>query len=205
MIKLSAKIPNKVYIAVSGGPDSMSILDFIRKGKRDITALYFHHGTKHGQEAYDFVDLYCRSNRISLITGKISNKESGSKSKEEHWRDERHDFFKTFDGPVITGHHLDDAVEWWIFSSLHGKGKLIPHRRDNVVRPFLLTPRADLLAWNRNNDLPYIIDPGNKDESFMRSIIRHKIVPEALKINPGLRKVLFKKLKIESVNFDFSY
>ena len=204
MIRLSGTLPKSVYVAVSGGPDSMAVLDFIRKGKRDVTVLYFHHGTAHGQEAYDFVDFYCRSNRIPIKVGKISRKENKSKSKEEHWRDERHAFFSSFSKPVITGHHLDDAVEWWIFSSLHGNGKLIPRTRDNVIRPFLLTPRADLLSWNKKNDLPYITDPGNKDESFMRSIIRHKIVPEALRINPGLRKVLFKKLQSENVNLAIS-
>ena len=200
MIRLLGSIPKKVYVAVSGGPDSMAVLDFIRKGKRDVTVLYFHHGTSHGQEAYDFVDFYCRSNKIPIEMGKISSKESGQKSKEEHWRDERHLFLSSFNGTVITGHHLDDAMEWWLFSSLHGNGRLIPYKRDNVIRPFLLTPRADLLSWNRKHDLPYIIDPGNKDESFMRSIIRHKIVPESLRVNPGLRKVIFKKLKHENVN-----
>ena len=36
--------------------------------------------------------------------------------------------------------------------------------------------------------------PGNRDEKFMRSIIRHSIVPQCLKVNPGLRKVIKKKI-----------
>ena len=205
MIKLLGKIPVTVNVAVSGGPDSMAVLDFLRKGKRNVTAVYFNHNTAHGYAAQGFVTNYCVENEIPLITGHIKNPDPMGKSKEEYWRNERHAFFTSLDGPVVTGHHLDDSVEWWVFSSLHGTGRLIPYSRDNVIRPFLLTPRSSLLAWNDKNNLPYLNDPGNKDESFMRSIVRHKIVPEALRVNPGLRKVLFKKIQSESVNLESNW
>ena len=43
--------------------------------------------------------------------------------------------------------------------------------------------------------MPYITDPGNFDDKFPRSYIRKNIIPQALKINPGLRKVIKKKIE----------
>ena len=53
MIKLACKIPKKVVLACSGGRDSMSALEFLVKGRRDVTVAYFNHGTDHGDDAQD--------------------------------------------------------------------------------------------------------------------------------------------------------
>jgi tRNA(Ile)-lysidine synthase TilS/MesJ len=69
------------------------------------------------------------------------------KSTEEHWRDERYKFFRTFNMPVITGHNLDDVIEWFLFSSLHGQGKVMPYNNKNVIRPFISTSKRSLEDW----------------------------------------------------------
>jgi tRNA(Ile)-lysidine synthase len=98
---------------------------------------------------------------------------------------------------VVTAHHLDDAVETWVFTSLHGESRLIPYSRGNVIRPFLLTPKSELVSWCERRGLAWSEDPSNTDTAYMRNLIRHKILPEALKVNPGLRTVVRKKyLKI---------
>ena len=51
MIKLLGNIPNRVAVAVSGGPDSMAALNFYQNnGRREVLALYFNHGTEHAAE-----------------------------------------------------------------------------------------------------------------------------------------------------------
>ena len=97
--------------------------------------------------------------------------------------------------PVITCHHLNDAVETWIFTSLHGKPRLIPHSRDNFLRPFLLSKKEAMINWCHNKGVPYAEDPSNLDTSYMRNYIRHVLMPNALNVNPGLHKVVYKKLK----------
>ena len=52
MINILGSIPKKVTVACSGGPDSMAVLDFLVKGKKDITVAHFNHGTDHGNEAF---------------------------------------------------------------------------------------------------------------------------------------------------------
>jgi len=197
MIKLLGKIPEKVFLAFSGGPDSVAALDFLLTGRRDVTAVHFYHGTPHGVEALNFVEMYTHLRKVPLIIERIQRLRKSDESQEEYWRNERYQFLESLPGPVVTAHHLDDVLEWWIFTSLHGMTKLIPYRRNNVIRPFLMTPKKVLIDWCDRKSLPYITDPGNQDEKYMRSIVRHKIVPQATRINPGVRTVLKKKIEFE--------
>jgi tRNA(Ile)-lysidine synthase len=197
MIRILGKIPNDVVVACSGGPDSMAIVDFLLKGRKNVTIAYFDHGTAHGSDAGRFIFDFCRERNIPLITGAMLAPKPSNKSQEEHWRDERYKWLNSILGCVITGHHLDDAVEWYLFTSLHGNARLIPYRRSSVIRPFLTTPKSEFINWCNRNNVKYLTDPGNHDEKFMRSIIRHTIVPQCLRVNPGLRKVIKKKIIVD--------
>jgi tRNA(Ile)-lysidine synthetase-like protein len=195
MINILGNIPNKITVACSGGPDSMAILSFLSShGKRDVSVAYFNHGTLFGKGAEVFIRGYCLERELPLSIGMIGTIDRGDKSTEEHWRDERAAFLEGIEGTVVTGHNLDDVIEWYLFSTLHGQSKLIPYQRNNVIRPFLTTTKNTLEQWCDRHDVPYIVDPGNKDEKYMRSIVRHKILPEALRVNPGLEKVIRRKL-----------
>ena len=194
-IKLLGKIPKKCYVALSGGPDSMALLDFLLRSRRDITALHFDHGTKHGTEARDFVESYCKEHDIPLVVGEISRERRSKESLEEYWRTERYEFFSQFsDAPILTAHHLSDATEWWVYTALHGEPKLIPYKRRNVIRPFLLTPKKVLQKWCQNHDVAFCYDSGNEDMKHMRSIVRHHLIPSAKLINPGVETVVKKML-----------
>jgi len=196
MINILGSIPLNITVACSGGPDSMAILSFLSyHNKRNVSVAYFNHGTAFGNDAEVFIREYCLRHELPLTVGMIGTMDRGDKSTEEHWRDERADFLEGIEGSVVTGHNLDDVMEWYLFSTLHGQSKLIPYQRNNIIRPFLTTDKKTLISWCNRHSVPYIIDPGNVDEKYMRSIIRHKILPEALRVNPGLAKVIKKKVE----------
>ena len=202
MIKLLGSVPKKVYIALSGGADSMAALDFLSRSNRDIVALYFNHGTKFSYEAESFVKDYCKEKNISLKIGQISREKLGCESTEEYWRNERYRFFSKFnDRKIITCHHLDDSVETWLFTSLHGNPNLIPYSRDNFIRPFLTTEKNTLLEWCSRKSVPYLEDPSNSDTSYMRNFIRHELMKNALIVNPGIQKVIRRKVMHSYKNF----
>jgi tRNA(Ile)-lysidine synthase len=186
-------IPKKCTLAFSGGVDSTAVADFLLKGRHDVTLAFFHHGTQASDEAEEFVRNFASERNAHIVIGRLSVGIPRGRSIEDFWREERYKFLSTFQTPVVTAHHLDDAVETWIFSSLHGQGKLIPVERGNVVRPFLVTTKDDLKDWALRKNVPWIDDKSNDDVKYMRNLIRHKIVPEALKVNPGLRTVIKKK------------
>lgn len=191
MIKLVCPLPKELTIAFSGGIDSVVATDFLSK-KHDVTCAFFHHGTENSERALRFVAEFCTNRNLPLIIGMISE---GEKPKglsiEEHWRNERYSFLAGL-GPVVTAHHLDDCVETYIWSSMHGRPKVIPLVRNNVIRPFLTTPKQEFKSWAERKNLSWCEDTSNQDTKYMRNYIRSHMVPHALHINPGLGTVVKK-------------
>ena len=193
MFKLSCKIPREVEVALSGGPDSVALLGFLAKSRRDVSAAFVHHGTKTSDESAYVVAKLCNQLGVPLRMTTLSSVEQEGRGLEATWRDARYDFLDQAERPVATAHHLDDAVEWWIFSSLHGEGKLIPRKRGNYLRPFLLTRKDQLVEYCNYNNLPFYVDETNLLTDRPRVLIRNKMMYDCLEINPGLHKTIKKK------------
>jgi tRNA(Ile)-lysidine synthase len=190
MIKITVPLPKSITIACSGGVDSMAVVDFLSR-KHEVTIAHFNHGTQHGEKAHKFVSEYCADHDISMLVGFCRSKKDNKESQEEYWRRERYDFFKDL-GPVITCHHLDDCVETYIWSSLHGTPKVIPLTRNNVLRPFLTTRKQDFVYWCESHNVPWIEDESNKNSRYTRNYIRNELMPHALRVNPGLHTLVKK-------------
>ena len=79
---------------------------------------------------------------------------------------------------------------------MHGTGKIIPYsRNDRILRPFRLTRKRDLELWANLKSVPYIEDDSNADTCYTRNYIRHEMMPHVLRVNPGIHKVISKKVK----------
>lgn len=197
MFRLLGKMPRSVVVAVSGGADSMAVLNFLSKN-HEVTAAFFHHGTAASDQGFRVITAYCSEYNLPLMVGYNHGLCPAGQSQEEWWRNRRYEFFDSLGdslGPVITAHHLDDVVETWIWSSLHGTAKLIPYRRNSVIRPFMLNPKQEFVDWCLRHGVPWHEDPTNQDTDYIRNHIRHRIVPEALVVNPGIHTMLAKKIK----------
>lgn len=193
MILIQNEIPRKVTLACSGGVDSVAVLDFLSKN-HEIDLLFVHHLTETSDIAEDFVDSIASKYGIDFTSCYIDENKPKGVSLEEHWRNERYKVFHENKNPVITCHHLDDVVETWIWSSLHGEGKLIPYANENVIRPFLTTRKKDFTNWAIKRSLTWVEDASNLDTKYMRNHIRHNMMPDILKVNPGIHKIIRKKL-----------
>ena len=193
MIKLQGKLPRNLFVACSGGIDSMAALDFLRRN-HEVTVCYFDHGTDHSRRAFDFLVEYTAQQGLPLMHSKILRDKHKDESWEEFWRDQRYRFLHKLRGPVVTAHHLDDCVETWIMSSLNGTGKWIPYRRDNVVRPFRLNRKRELELWANLKGVPHIEDDSNRDTCYTRNYVRHEMMPHVLRVNPGIHKTIRKKV-----------
>jgi len=195
MIRIIGKIPKNVTIANSGGIDSMAITHFLLQGKRNVKLAYFNHDTNHSHQAQKFVENYANDNNLELFIGSVKGVKD-KRSLEEFWRDERYDFLNSIGSSfIITCHHLDDCVETWLMSSIHGKSKLIPYKRDpKIFRPFLKTSKKTIKDYAIKKEVSWIEDPSNQQGNFMRNHTRINIVPQALVVNPGLRTTIRKKL-----------
>jgi tRNA(Ile)-lysidine synthase len=192
VIKLLAKIPQNVEVACSGGVDSMAVCDFLEQMRIGYRPIFFNHDTATSNKAETFLrDKF----RDGLLVGRIKEKKSKHQSWEEYWRIQRNQYFKSRNSIIVTGHHLDDAVETWIWSALHGQPKIPLYYNGLVYRPFLLNRKAELINWAKNHDVKWIEDESNKDTKFQRNYIRKELIPHALKINPGIHKVVARKIR----------
>lgn len=181
-------------LACSGGVDSMAIASFYLNGGKNFKLAYFNHATVQANQMEEFCQGWAKENKVEIVFGKISFSKPKELSPEEHWRNERYAWLNSFGLPIITCHHLDDVVETWIFSCLHGNPKLISLRNGLVQRPFLLNEKQEFISWCTRHNVSWFEDKSNQDTNVPRNRIRHNIIPEALKINPGLKKVIKKKL-----------
>ena len=197
MIRIIGDIPLEITIAASGGADSMAVLDFLRRGKRSVSVGHIDHGTIFGRHARKIVEKYCLEHGLPLKIHSIEVDPPQGSSMEEFWRNERYKVFSKCENKVITAHHANDSLEWWIMTSAHGTPRIIPYQNKNVIRPFLLTTHKEFVSWCENKKVPYLDDPGNEDPKYMRSLVRSKIVPLMQEVNPGLIKMIRKKIKKE--------
>lgn len=194
MLKLLYPLPKTLTVALSGGVDSVAITDFLSR-KHEVTCAFFHHGTQNSERAHSFVKQWCADRNLPLTVGYNNEEKPRKVSSEEHWRNMRYRFLDQFQ-TVVTGHNLDDCIETYIFSALHGTAKVIPSVRNNVLRPFLSTPKSQFIDWCQRHDLVWMEDTSNTDTKYMRNYIRHQLMPHALTVNPGLPK-LIKKMVLD--------
>jgi tRNA(Ile)-lysidine synthase len=197
MLQILGKIPKEPFaVACSGGIDSMVLVDFLRKfPKYQFKLLYFNHGTKHGQEAQEFLEKFASQTGSSLEIGKISRNLPEKGSHEEFWRNERYKFLEQFNLPIATAHNLNDCVETWVFSSLRGFPKIIPYRRNQVFRPFLMVSKTEINEWASSKKVEYVQDPSNDSIEYTRNLIRHELMPSALKVNPGIENMMRRLIR----------
>ena len=196
MLTLQGKIPRSITVACSGGVDSMAVVDFLKRN-HTVTLLFVDHCTEASELAKAFLRIYAWSHaNITLKVVNISNSEvPKGTSQEEHWRNERYAIFHDHHEAVVTCHHLADCAETWVWSSMHGKGKIIPYRNHNVIRPFRLVRKQQFIDWCKKHTVAWSEDSSNADTKYMRNFIRHEVMEKMLVINPGLHTVIKKKVE----------
>lgn len=201
MLQILGKFPIEPFaVACSGGIDSMVLVDLLRRfPKYKFKLLYFNHGTEHGREAQHFLEKFAEKVDIRLEVGTISRETPKKGSLEEFWRVERYRFLESFDLPIATAHNLTDCVETWLFSSIRGVPKIIPYRRNQVFRPFLMVSKAEIEEWASRNCVEYVQDPSNCDSDYTRNLIRHEMMPSVLKVNPGIESMLRKMIRVRGI------
>lgn len=161
---------------------------------RDICLVYFNHGDFVSDFELETVEKFAYTHKLPLYSWNNDDVES-STSREKSWRDARYKVFHSLDGPIATGHNLDDAVEWYMLTCLRGRGEFMEYSNKNVIRPLILTKKTDIYKYAETYGIDWYEDPSNLNvEWTSRNRIRHNILPECLKINPGLYSIVKKRI-----------
>ena len=198
---MTSELPGKemrVLCAVSGGADSMCLLHLLWSQGYDVTAAHFEHGIRGAESLRDaaFVEAWCREHDIPFLSGHgdaPAYAEAHGLSLEEAARKLRYGFlYETAEAVgadlILTAHNLDDNAETILFNLTRGSGTLglcgIPQNRGKILRPLLHVSRAEIEAYLAENHVPHVEDSTNKSDDYTRNLIRHRIMPLLLKINP---------------------
>lgn len=186
-------VPEKIYVACSGGADSVACADILASW-RDVTLLHYHHGEAVGDHERNMVEKLANKLNVPLITAEYTGEPIVS-NKESQWRENRYRWFHSFDVPVVVAHTLDDAVETYLMTCLRGQGQYMNYNKGNVIRPFLLTRKQALLSHLAEHGVQWFEDPSNADEGFaLRNRIRHTLVPVVADIEPGVYNMVRRRI-----------
>ena len=186
-------------LAVSGGIDSMVMLDFFNKNSNlaDISVCYVnHHYHSHSKKMGKLVSNYCADNSISYVESSINSSDIKNNI-EAQFRKKRYFELKKVCKKinadyVVTAHHASDQIETILmrilnsssFNSMIG----IQSLNSNIFRPMLNITKDEILVYAKKNKVMHISDPTNEDTGLTRNFLRKKIVPLLEKIKPNLYK-----------------
>lgn len=180
-----------VLLAVSGGADSMLMLDFFDSNKEllgiQIKVAHVEHGIR-GQESIndaEFVKRCCDKRGIEfhiLSIDAVKEAKEAGESVEAYSRKRRYEFFDTIAcDKIATAHNLTDNVETIIFRMARGTGIKgicgIPPVRGRIIRPLIEIPSKDIRLYCDSNTISYRIDSTNSDTVYSRNKIRNDILP----------------------------
>ena len=194
----------KIIVALSGGADSVTLLDVlleISKGgfPLEIFAAHVNHNLRgeESQRDEDFVKDLCQKRGVTLFTESVDvARLSGERGEsiELCARNVRYDFFFELSAKlgarIATAHTLSDCQETMLYNiargtTLHGLTS-IPYTREDVIRPLLDVTRAQVEAYCKERDLSFVTDSTNMDESVCkRNKIRHSVLPPLKDLNEG--------------------
>lgn len=194
-------------LAVSGGPDSMVLLDALlaarERGGPVLHVLHFDHAWHDGSAAVARdVHAACRARGVACTCERAAQPTPDrGESREMAARRLRRDFLRRAGARlgvarVATGHQADDQVETILMNLARGGGPdaLGGMRLDDgwTLRPLLTVWRHQVEAYAAVRCLPTHHDPANDAPDFRRNRVRHELIPLLDEIYPGVRKALLR-------------
>lgn len=170
----------KYLVAVSGGVDSVVLLDMLAKSDHTLVVAHVDHGIRGEESAADarFVAALAKRYKLPFISTELH---LSAKASEERARDGRYGFLfaeaNKLGACVVTAHHADDAVETIALNLTRGTGwrGLAVLDREEIVRPMLQLTKAQLYAYALKNHLEWVEDATNREDTYLRNRLRATI------------------------------
>ena len=200
------KSGDRVIAAYSGGADSMALLLFLLRRRKDLAievlATHVNHGIRGASARADanFVTAFCRRNGVELFL--YDAEKEGvpipPQPSEEWARELRYTWFDQLaareEALIATAHTCSDQAETLLFRMARGTGLHglagIPPCRGIYRRPCLCLTRADTEAYCAALGQNYVQDETNAADLYARNRIRHTVVPALQSVNPAAEQAI---------------
>lgn len=203
---------DRVLLAVSGGPDSMSMLRLFSLSPYSFAIAHCNFQLR-GREA-DEDEAFVKACAGELNADFFSKRfETASYAKQHKLslqmaaRTLRYDYLKHLQNThgfrvIATAHHIDDSIETLFINLIRGTGiaglKGIPVKAGDVIRPLMFATRKEIIDWAHSSNIRYREDASNKDHTYLRNRIRHQLIPVVMKLNPSAHdnmQVFFERME----------
>jgi tRNA(Ile)-lysidine synthase len=189
---LGAHQPEKVVLALSGGLDSMVLLQLLQQLQQQATwqllVVHIHHGLQPDADQWLlFCQQQCQQRGISFASHNLQI--NGQENLEARARKARYQALEPYcDSPdtlVLTAHHADDQLETLLLALKRGSGLAglagiaaeRPFAEGLLIRPLLPFSRFDLEQFAQQQQLDWVEDASNQDSRFERNFLRQQVLP----------------------------
>lgn len=187
----------KVLLAVSGGMDSMVMLDLFHRAGLDFAVAHVNYGLRGRDSDEDerLVEDTCQQFKIPLYTTKVELNLAHGASVQMEARARRYEIFcrilEQHDyQKVATAHHLDDSFETTLLNLSRGTGIRgltgIRPIKDKIIRPLMFAGRAQINTYAKQEGITWREDTSNSMPKYQRNVLRHQVMPTFKEMNPNL-------------------
>jgi tRNA(Ile)-lysidine synthase len=203
---MNIKVPaGKYVLAVSGGVDSMALLDLLSKTPGvELIIAHFNHGIRPDSDEDE--KLTAKAAAAYGVPFEKGHGELGPDTSEDTARQARYAFLREVQkkhsaSKIITAHHQDDLIETALINVMRGTGRQglsAMASNPDVLRPLLKFSKKEIIGYAKANKLKWREDSTNADTDYLRNYLRHKILPD---LSAAKRDKLLSNLTaISSVN-----
>ena len=186
---------DKLVLGVSGGPDSISMLNILNEIKEEwqfqIYVAHINHMIrKEADDDETYVQQYCENNNIQFFAKKVNVQEIANIQKmgtEEAGRNIRYEFFeevlqKVGANKIAIAHNKNDKIETIVMNLLRGSGLsglkgIEPIREQRIIRPLIECERQEIEQYCEQYKLEPRIDKTNFENDYTRNKIRNIVIP----------------------------
>ncbi len=198
MTKQKINNPEPLILAVSGGVDSVVMLDVMRRRYQNIVLAHFEHGIRGAESRADaqFVRSLARKYNLSY---EIASGNLGTGASEDTARQARYSFLRRVaeerGGILCTAHHADDVIESIVINIRRGtgwRGLSVMGSRD-IYRPLLNLSKAEVLNYAIKNKLDWREDSTNHQPIYLRNVVRQQLANRSRSYSKEILFELFER------------